>query len=55
MLELLLFGGHMLFADDVLHSKRKESDIDRLGLTLEMIHNSLLIIEYVYEKAHRRQ
>ncbi|MES2608252.1 MAG: hypothetical protein V4544_05955 [Pseudomonadota bacterium] len=55
MLELLLFGGHMLFADDVLHSKRKESDIDRLGLTLEMIHNSLLIIEYVYVKAHRRQ
>ena len=68
LLELLLFGGGVLFADDVKDvlllkaaawdlepepKKLAHSDLTRLGFSMDVIHHALCVIEYVYEKVYR--
>ncbi len=52
LLELLLFGGHVLCADDVM-DRRLPRRVPAFGN--ETVHHMLLVIEYVYEKVHRRR
>jgi hypothetical protein len=52
LLELLLFGGHILWADDVM-DRRLPRRVPAFGN--ETVHHMLLVIEYVYEKVHRRR
>lgn len=54
VLELLLFGGHIMSEDDVM-GRRPQSDFVQLGVNIATIHHMLLVVEYVYEKAHRRR
>jgi hypothetical protein len=68
LLELLLFGGGVLFADDIKDvlllkaevdysepepEKRARSDLARLGFSMDVVHHALCVIEYVYEKVCR--
>ena len=53
LLELLLFGGHVLWGDDVMG--RQPSRRAPAGFGMESVHHMLLIVEYVFEKVHRRR
>jgi hypothetical protein len=54
LLELLLFGGHILSEDEVM-GRPSQSDFTQTGFTIDAVHHMLLVIQYVYEKAHRRR